>query len=208
LADVERDTRISSKYLEALEAGRPETLPAPVYARAFMRTYAQYLGLSAREFVAQLPGARPEPELPPLPDVASATHFPLVPASWFVAGLIVVLVFAAGLILFWNRGGADEGTSTTRPPAVSTVTGAGAEQPRVPTTQPQAPVQIAAGEAIPDLRGQAALVAVQALRQAGLKFFVIEVNNGDVPKSTVFQQSPSPGTAVAEGELVTLVVSR
>jgi hypothetical protein len=41
LLDVERDTRISSKYLKALEEARLELLPAPVYARAFMRTYVR-----------------------------------------------------------------------------------------------------------------------------------------------------------------------
>jgi len=204
LVDAERDTRISSKYLQALEAGKPETLPAPVYARAFMRTYAQYLGLSAREFVTQLPGANPEPELPPLPDVTRETHFPLIPASWCVAGLIVVLLFSAGLVLFWHRGGGGEPATTTNPPAVQSPSGAGAEQP----AQNPAPVQIGPGGVVPDLRGQVGLVAVQALTQAGLKFLVIEVKNSALPSATVFQQSPSPGTAVAAGGLVTLVVSR
>ncbi len=57
LLDVERDTRISRKYLQALEGGNLGVLPAPVYARAFTRTYDQYLGLDAPSLVQTLPGA-------------------------------------------------------------------------------------------------------------------------------------------------------
>lgn len=45
LERVERDTRIRLAYLEALENGQYASLPAPVYARGYLRTYAQYLGL-------------------------------------------------------------------------------------------------------------------------------------------------------------------
>ena len=104
LHDVERDTRISGKYLQALEEGELETLPAPVYARAFMRTYAQYLGLNAPAFVQRLPGAKPEPELPPLPEVGREASAPLISANWLVIGGVVALMLIVGLLLFWNRG--------------------------------------------------------------------------------------------------------
>jgi cytoskeletal protein RodZ len=45
LADAERETHIRRKYLEALEAEDYGTLPASVYTRGFIRTYARYLGL-------------------------------------------------------------------------------------------------------------------------------------------------------------------
>src|SRR3990172_8745661 len=108
LRDVERDTRISGKYLQALEQGNLGVLPAPVYARAFMRTYAQYLGLNASAFVQRLPGAKPEPELPPLPEVGREPPAPLVSASWLLAGVVVTVLLVAGLVLFWNRGGEGE----------------------------------------------------------------------------------------------------
>ena len=200
LTDVERDTRISSKYIQALEEGEIETLPAPVYARAFMRTYAQYLGLNARDFVQRLPGARPEPELPPLPDVTRESGGPLLSPSWIVAGAIVVLLLAVGVVLFWNRGGGGNETVRSQP----TAQGQGAEQPT--QTLGDQPIDVQPG-VVPDLREQNVLVAVQALDQAGLKFFVIEVKNGD-KKELVFQQSPSPGTPLSQGGVVTLVVGR
>src|SRR5450756_552985 len=38
-------TRIQADYLKALEEGDLERLPAPVYAKGYLRTYARYLGL-------------------------------------------------------------------------------------------------------------------------------------------------------------------
>lgn len=206
LPDVERDTRISGKYLQALEEGRLEALPAPVYARAFMRTYAQYLGLNARDFIQQLPGAKLEPELPALPDLGREVRVPLISASWLVAGVIVVLLLIVGVVLFANRGG-DEASETTGPPPFEEPVGEGAEEPEPPADVEPGPVPVTPGE-MPDVRGRHALTAIDAVTQAGLRYFVIEVENDEVAAETVFQQSPSPGTPVEEGAVVTLVVSR
>jgi hypothetical protein len=51
LAKAERDTRIRAKYLAALEEERFDALPAPAYAKGFLRTYAEYLGLDGQRFV-------------------------------------------------------------------------------------------------------------------------------------------------------------
>ena len=44
LADVSRSIKIQVKYLEALENGSYAGLPADVYVRGFLRSYARYLG--------------------------------------------------------------------------------------------------------------------------------------------------------------------
>jgi cytoskeleton protein RodZ len=51
LSQVEQDTRIRAKYLMALEDDRFEALPEPAYAKGFLRTYADYLGLDAQRVV-------------------------------------------------------------------------------------------------------------------------------------------------------------
>jgi cytoskeleton protein RodZ len=51
LPQVERDTRIRTRYLAALENEQFDVLPAPAYARGFLRTYAEYLGLDGQRFV-------------------------------------------------------------------------------------------------------------------------------------------------------------
>jgi len=55
LEDAERDTRISRRYLQALESEEFDVIPAPVYARGFLRSYSQYLGLDPQEAMARYP---------------------------------------------------------------------------------------------------------------------------------------------------------
>ncbi len=55
LEDAERDTRISRRYLQALEEEQFTVIPAPVYARGFLRSYSQYLGLDPQEAMARYP---------------------------------------------------------------------------------------------------------------------------------------------------------
>lgn len=49
--DIAKATRIQAKYLEALENGEYEKLPAEVYVRGFLRSYARYLGLDEEAFL-------------------------------------------------------------------------------------------------------------------------------------------------------------
>ncbi len=45
LQEVQTETRISGRYLEALENGDYDRLPTPVHVRGFLRNYARFLGL-------------------------------------------------------------------------------------------------------------------------------------------------------------------
>ena len=51
LARVERDTKIRSRYLSALERGEYRELPGAVYTRGFLRNYGLYLGLDPEYLV-------------------------------------------------------------------------------------------------------------------------------------------------------------
>lgn len=51
LATVQKETRISLSYLDAMESGRWEIFPAEVYLLGFLRKYASYLGLNPEEVV-------------------------------------------------------------------------------------------------------------------------------------------------------------
>jgi transcriptional regulator with XRE-family HTH domain len=79
LADVEASTHIRAAYLEALEEGYPERLPAEVYARGFLRSYAAHLGLDGDALLAgyRVAPAAPEAVPPPLaPPAAPASPSP------------------------------------------------------------------------------------------------------------------------------------
>lgn len=45
LAEVQNQTRISARFLEALEGGEYDLLPTAVHVRGFLRNYARFLGL-------------------------------------------------------------------------------------------------------------------------------------------------------------------
>jgi cytoskeletal protein RodZ len=51
LRDIAERTKISLRYLEAMEADRFDLLPAPVFAKGFLREYARYVGLSPDDVV-------------------------------------------------------------------------------------------------------------------------------------------------------------
>jgi cytoskeleton protein RodZ len=51
LRDIADRTKISLRYLEAMEADRFDLLPAPIFAKGFLREYARYVGLSPDEVV-------------------------------------------------------------------------------------------------------------------------------------------------------------
>lgn len=209
LQDVERDTRISKSYLQALEEGRLQVLPAPVYARAFMRTYAQYLGLSAPTLVQHLPGAKPEPELPPLPDVHREAA-PLLSPSWIVAGVVVVILVGMGLVLFWNRGGDGGESLSANPPGLAGDTGETTEgaEPVATPVGAALPVPEVEPGIVPDLRQYNLLLAALALELANIRYVIVEVDTTEVPAGTVFEQSPAPGEPVTTDTVVTLVSSR
>lgn len=51
IAELEDRTKIRGRYLRALEAEAWDAIPSPAYAKGFLRTYADALGLDAEELV-------------------------------------------------------------------------------------------------------------------------------------------------------------
>ena len=51
LKEIADATKISKRFLEAIERNDHRTLPAPVFTRGFVREYARYVGLSCEEMV-------------------------------------------------------------------------------------------------------------------------------------------------------------
>ncbi|HUF17874.1 MAG TPA: helix-turn-helix transcriptional regulator, partial [Thermoanaerobaculia bacterium] len=53
LAEIAEATKVSKRFLGAIENDDFATLPAPVFTRGFVREYARYLGLNAEEMVTR-----------------------------------------------------------------------------------------------------------------------------------------------------------
>lgn len=64
LEDVAQKTYIKLPYLQALEEGALEALPAPVYTYGYIRQYAKLLGLDGSSLVAQFQQLERQPEAP------------------------------------------------------------------------------------------------------------------------------------------------
>ena len=53
LRKAEEDTKIRKRYLQALEEGNYDVIPGRVYAKGFLRNYANYLGLDQEEILME-----------------------------------------------------------------------------------------------------------------------------------------------------------
>ncbi|GHN37449.1 helix-turn-helix domain-containing protein [Lactobacillus delbrueckii] len=53
ISDIEKATKIQSRYLEAIENNDFDKLPGDFYVRAFIRQYAQIVGLDGKELLSQ-----------------------------------------------------------------------------------------------------------------------------------------------------------
>jgi cytoskeletal protein RodZ len=199
LDDVERETRISRRYLVALEEEEFTAFPAQVQARGFLRMYAQYLDLDPAELLALFPSdnltddadglihgdrifRRPrEAERPRLP-VVELRRPPLLVGGAFVATILI-----CGLIASLCASGHERATAEllllSRQSDLSAIS-------------------------VPDVRDQSLAGALAELGRAGITPVVIEVPSERVAPGLVITQSPPPGSSVTRGSDVTLIVSR
>ncbi len=103
LGQVERDTKIRSKFLEDIESDYYSNLPSQSYAKGFIKNYGTYLGLDANTLLAFFRRQTldiPKSSLLPkgLSEPLNATFFRLTPGR-FLAFLLVGLI-AVFLIYF------------------------------------------------------------------------------------------------------------
>jgi cytoskeleton protein RodZ len=137
LADAERLTLLRGKYLEALEADDYRLLPGRTYARAFLRTYADALGLDADQFVEEFDArySQPEHEEP----VTLFRPHRRRRRPRLVVALIVVAALAGGLL--WSMLTPTGKVSAPAPPPVSHAAPAHPRvAPAVPPSVPHKPV--------------------------------------------------------------------
>jgi cytoskeleton protein RodZ len=113
---VEERTKIRVKYLRALEDEEWDLLPTPAYAKGFLRTYAQLLGLDGEalvdEFRRQVEAERGEPTYPLGDQVLERRRRPgEVPRGGPGWGALLagVAVLVAGVLLVLGLTGDDDG---------------------------------------------------------------------------------------------------
>jgi cytoskeletal protein RodZ len=123
-SDAERLTCLRCKYLAALENNNFDALPGRVYARAFLRTYADALELDADRFVGEFDARYREPEHETHVAVTRPRRMPRVSAR-----SILLVVGVAGFVgaVIWSA--VTSPTKVTPIPAPATAVAAQA-QPR------------------------------------------------------------------------------
>jgi cytoskeletal protein RodZ len=169
LKEIADATKISKRFLEAIERNDHKTLPAPVFTRGFVREYARYLGLSSEEMVnrynfAAVGDDRIEqsahlerlttPQAPPMPKKKVPVGIP--PAYARVdrnVYILIIVVIALAAVSYWalkhrreSRLANEERLSTEAKTVVT------APPPKSPAALPQtstAPVATEPGQPAP-----------------------------------------------------------
>jgi cytoskeletal protein RodZ len=199
ITDVSTATRILPRYLHAIEAGDVASLPGDVYARGFIRNYAQLLGLPPEEMIALYRQERGEPtsriKVAPVA-TTPRTRSCLIP-SFFVT-FFTVLLLLAGLYFVLSSTGmlanrreeANAQTATPVPPTPTTFPTPTlppentTQSPLPPPTGAAAvPVGTAAGGAPPEPNASSAAPTAAATPEAPV-----------VVVATVLSSPPSQGS--------------
>lgn len=103
LHDMQEKTKIQPRYLKAIEEDRFDVLPGHFYTRAFIRTYADHVGIDPQPLLAQIK-APEEDKLESVQEIekigrradrVKEPSFSL--ATWFSRGLLIVFI---GLVVF------------------------------------------------------------------------------------------------------------
>ncbi len=128
LAQVAAETRIRRRYLQALEDERFELLPGSVYAKGFLRAYADYLGLESQLFVDEYNARFSADTTPPVPPQLKLPPRPL--RRYGIAATVLPLALA-GALLAWQL--SRSSPRPARSPATSAAA-AGAPAPATPRT--------------------------------------------------------------------------
>lgn len=100
--EVENATKIRAKYLRALENEEFDLLPGPAYARSFLRSYGDYLGLDTVALLNTYRRQAGTPDDDPIAYMPSVEQSGRKRRRWLivVAALIALalLIFIVGLL--------------------------------------------------------------------------------------------------------------
>ena len=209
-ADIARQLKLSVWQVEAVEAGRYQQLPGPIFVRGFIRNYARLVKLDPNELVQALgdsvPAAAPRPSAPPSRDIPFPA--PRKPRWALLAVPVAVVVsLLAAYEFLWN-----EPDSPPAPEPVAsasqrarTVTGPGASvtAPAAPSSRESVPTSVAnAPDAKPAEEAQRVAAAPEVPKPAkrGQREVKLAFNQEcwveirDRNERVIFSQLNRPGT--------------
>lgn len=171
IVEVSEILKIRPEFITALENDLFDKLPVAVYARGYIRMYAEYLGLDPRPLMEVYAQHLSQPSPTAIMPISSSKK-----KSPFVFNLLIVLVIAAifaGLVLLRSQHGSHETVSreTASAPAVRP-----AETVPAPAVESSAEQGQAVGSSpLPVSEGEAPRAAVAALSEHALRLEAVEI---------------------------------
>ncbi len=141
LRDISSASKISIRYLEALEEDRFEVLPASVFVRGFLREYAKIVGLDPDEVVNSYLVVNPEDDEDDSDQSRpTSVERPGLPIWTLLAVLGVLLAIVAGFSFWSSRGGGESEEIPGIVPPSPTAVVAPADTGTDPQSQPALPL--------------------------------------------------------------------
>jgi cytoskeleton protein RodZ len=177
LQQVEEETKIRVKYIQAMENEDFDVLPSPTYVKGFLRTYSEYLGLDSRMILDEYRSRyMPQEEIEPFSGSSALgrPHRPRRRSNLAFIAVAALLVLA--LVWILGRTGEDQGAGA--PPPIPAVTSTQSPSPVVSTSPTKA--------AIANRRAQLVVIADGSCWLA--------VRKGSATGAVVYEGTLAPGT--------------
>lgn len=121
IQEVQVSTKISTKYIRAIESDEFQSMPGDAYARGFINTYAAAVGLDGALLVAQYKRETGQPEIivsseQPEPDEVLTRDLDQKPRSlWVLLAVIAVLIMIAFAYFGWLQSTPEAKTPKPKP---------------------------------------------------------------------------------------------
>jgi hypothetical protein len=143
IIEVEKATKIRARYLRAMENEEWDLLPGPVYAKSFLRTYGDYLGLDSRMLTDEFKHRYETPsdhDQRPVSSLARDGERGAKPRRRLPTWLPIALVVAAVVGILYAVGSLS-GSSNSNPPLAQTTHHHATTHPHKTVTQPTTPAR-------------------------------------------------------------------
>ena len=216
IAQAHQATRIARHYLEALEEEDWRQMPAAPFARGFLSSYAQYLGLEDGPLLERFPFQPTQPGSGLQLTTETIQSYQEVERSGFpreelrpsrvhlgpwLAAAVVILVIIGGVVAVMSLRDEVEPVAETRSvPGIDTST----------ETLDELSAATAATNAdfdpLPDLLQFTSREAINYVKTLNAPYVVVSLYD-DSPVGTLLEQSPAAGAQPPQDAVITLVVS-
>ena len=217
IAQAHQATRIARHYLEALEEEDWSRMPAAPFARGFLSSYAQYLGLDDGPLLERFPfqpsapgeGLELAEETVQAAEAAQRssvrTREDLQPSRvhlgpWLAAALVVLVIIAGVVAVVSLRDEVEPVEESRDVPGIDT---SSETMDLLTADSDAADVDV---PVLPDLSQFSSREAISYVNLLNAPFVIVSVYD-DSPVGTLLEQSPAPGEEPAEDAVITLVIS-